>query len=113
VLVSVPSSLKTAYAPFYRKLAIRAIKEVAAEYEAQEFFLKRPEIRVKMNTRVRAALREYWAVVEIFNFRTVDLPNAFENKIVAKTVKAQQIKTAENQRIVGYVFMFCILLYLC
>jgi regulator of protease activity HflC (stomatin/prohibitin superfamily) len=84
------------YFAIFKRIATRAIKQVTVNYEAADFFEKRGTIREDMFAVMRERFRTDFMHVELLALRNIDLPDAFENKIVEKVVTAQEIKTEEH-----------------
>lgn len=83
------------------QIAIRAIKEVTIQYEAQDYFLLRKIIGDHMSRALFKRMREEDMIVELFALRAIDIPDMFERKVVSKVVKLQEQKTANNKKTVA------------
>jgi regulator of protease activity HflC (stomatin/prohibitin superfamily) len=83
------------YTDIFRDVAQRAVKKVTTSYEAAEFFTKRQQISAEMRVALRDTFREQGVLVQLFGMQSIDLPDAFEDKVNEKVVTAQEVKTQE------------------
>jgi len=87
------------YMPVLNDIAQRAIKKVCTQFEATDFFDRRPDIGRSFDVELRSAFAEQGLVVQIVSFLGTDLPDQFETTVVRKVVTAQQRQTSlVNQR---------------
>eukprot|EP00808_Paulinella_micropora_P030790 g23284.t1 len=93
----------TDYHGRYQVMTVRAVKQISKEYEAVEFFTHREQIGREMAAALRARFGEEYADVELFNLRHIGLPNGFEQKIVDKVVKAQELQIAKNLKEIALI----------
>lgn len=77
-----------------RQIAMESIKMSTINYECEDFFTYRTEIGNSMFQNLRAVLLQEWTDVVLFSLRAVDIPAAFEEKVVNKVVKQQEYYTA-------------------
>jgi hypothetical protein len=82
------------YDAVFYNIGIVTLKSVTIQYTAVDFFTKRREIGARMKSALRARLLEEFATVDFFNLETVDVPDAFEQKILNKVVTNQQANIA-------------------
>lgn len=82
----------------FTQYAVKAIKEVTIQYEAEEFFLIRRQIGDHMLAQLRATYREENLSVELFALREIKIPSNFEQKVISKVVEKQKYYTELRQR---------------
>lgn len=74
--------------------ASTAIREIATQYNTTEYFVDRQAITAVMHQAVNVRLQEYFAVVEHFQLRNIDIPRETEATILNKLTKAQGVREA-------------------
>jgi len=71
------------------------IRNIATNYDnTDEFFTNRQSIALAMHAALNVRMRDYYAVVEYFQLRNIDIKSSTEAQILSKITKAQQVKTA-------------------
>lgn len=92
-MVSIYKKYGEDYQLRFIQLAVKAIKEVTIQYEAEEFFLIRRQIGDHMLAQLQAAYRKESLSVELFALREIIIPRDFEQKVVSKVVEKQKYFT--------------------
>lgn len=84
------------YEALFMKVARDVLLKAAAEYNAQEYWEERPKVGAEMFRRVNAALETIHATCTGLQILIIELPDQYENSIVATQVRKQGIKTQQN-----------------
>jgi len=82
----------------FRQYAVKALKEVTIQYEAEDFFLIRRQIGDHMLAQLRATYRKENLSVELFALREIKIPSEFEKKVISKVVEKQKYYTELRQK---------------
>lgn len=82
----------------YVTVAAQIIKEVATQYSTTDFYTNRDTIAKVMHTALNLGLQDYFAVVEHFQLKNVDLPSKTETTILAKLDQQQQVLMKEEAK---------------
>jgi len=77
------------------QICIRTAKKVSIQYTAEEFFQIRRVIGEHMRAEMRRRLATEYVSLELFNLREIAIPNTFEQKVIAKQIEQQKVKTKE------------------
>lgn len=97
----VPALYKLAnvnYESLYMKVARDILLKAAAQFTAPQYWLERPEVGEKMLRFVNDGLQSSHATCAGLQLLVIDLPDTYEQSIVATQVQKQGIKTRENEQ---------------
>jgi regulator of protease activity HflC (stomatin/prohibitin superfamily) len=84
--------------PIFEKIARDVLRDVAANYNATQFFDNRKEIGASMKEELTTRLAEVKGTIGFLQLRSIDLPDAYENIIEQKEIVRQQIQKAQYDR---------------
>lgn len=86
------------YESLYMKVARDILLKAAAQFTAPQYWLERPEVGEKMLRYVNDGLQSSHATCAGLQLLVIDLPDTYEQSIVATQVQKQGIKTRENEQ---------------
>jgi len=86
------------YESLYLKVARDILLKAAAQFNAPQYWIERPEVGEKMLHYVNDGLQSSHAICTGLQLLVIDLPDKYEESIVATQVQKQGIKTRENEQ---------------
>jgi len=89
------SNYALSYHTAFVTVAQTEIRSLITKYDSTDyFFTQRESIALAMHAALNTRMREYYAVVEYFQLRNIDIRANTEQQILSKLTKAQEVKTA-------------------
>jgi len=86
------------YESLYVKVARDILLKAAAKFTAPQYWIERPEVGEKMLHYVNDGLQSSHAHCTGLQLLVIDLPDTYEESIVATQVQKQGIKTRQNEQ---------------
>jgi len=94
-LLNLYSNYAMTYHTAFVTVAQTEIRTLITKYDSTDyFFSQRESIALAMHAALNTRLRDYYAVVEFFQLRNIDIRASTEQQILSKLTKAQEVKTA-------------------
>ena len=78
----------TSEKPILYRVVLDAVSDIATQYTSSDFFQKRAEIQIMMQTEVQTQVNQQtFHIVKFFQLRSLNLPDPFEDEIKNTEVK--------------------------
>jgi len=94
-LLNLYSNYAMTYHTAFVTVAQTEIRSLITKYDSTDyFFSQRESVALAIHAALNTRMRDYYAVVEHFQLRNIDIRSSTEQQILSKLTKAQEVKTA-------------------